>query len=87
MRVEGYNFADVCTQARAVCEKWFVDGAKEAKLEDTDWVWEDELELLREEMDTVANQCRADETKKMLNSIEVRLTYHPRSRLLTSFLS
>ncbi|EJD03026.1 root hair defective 3 GTP-binding protein [Fomitiporia mediterranea MF3/22] len=70
MRVEGYNFADVCSQARELCEKRFVNGAKEAKLEDTDWVWEDELGLLREEMGSVADQCRADETKKMINSIE-----------------
>ncbi|KAL5523821.1 SEY1 [Sanghuangporus baumii] len=70
MRAEGYNFADLCSRARRTCEERFVDGAKEARLEDTDWVWEDELELLREEMAVVANQCRADETKKMLNSIE-----------------
>ena len=75
MRVEGYNFADVCSRARRACEKRFIDGAEEAKLEDTDWVWEDEFELLREEMALVANQCRADETKKMLNSIEVRRLY------------
>lgn len=72
MRAEGYNFADVCSKARTRCEKRFTNGAKEAKLEDTDWVWEDELGLLREEMGIVADQCRADETKKMINSIEVR---------------
>lgn len=37
---------------------------------DTDWVWEDELELLKEEIGVVADQCRKDETKKMLNQIE-----------------
>lgn len=71
MRTEGYNFADVCQSAEKNCEKTFTDAAKEAKLEDTDWAWEDELELLREEMRTVSNQFRADETKKMLNLIEV----------------
>lgn len=73
MRTEGYNFADVVALAQKRCEKRFVDGAQEAKLEDTDWVWEDELELLREEMRSVADQCRADETKKLLNSTEVRI--------------
>ena len=71
IKIEGYNFADVCVEAEKLCEKSFVDAAKEAKLEDTDWVWEDELELLKEEMRTVSNQFRADETKKMLNLIEV----------------
>ncbi|KAF8197871.1 root hair defective 3 GTP-binding protein-domain-containing protein [Pholiota molesta] len=33
--------------------------------------WEDELQLLEEEVETVADQCRKDETKKMLNQIEV----------------
>ncbi|KAH8119299.1 root hair defective 3 GTP-binding protein [Phellopilus nigrolimitatus] len=70
MRVEGYNFADVSADAKERCEGRFVDGAKEAKLEDTDWSWEDELEMLREEISAVADQCRADETKKMVNHIE-----------------
>lgn len=76
MRAEGYNFADVCRDAEKRCETSFTDAAKEAKLEDTDWAWEDELELLREEMRTVSNQFRADETKKMLNTIEVSCIAH-----------
>lgn len=71
MKIEGYNFADVCAKARQSNEKRFIEGATEAKLEDTDWVWEDELELLREEMSSVSDQCRADETKKMVNQTEV----------------
>lgn len=43
----------------------------EALLLDTDWSYEEELELLKEEITHVADQCRADETKKMLNQIEV----------------
>lgn len=73
MRSEGYSLADVVALTQKRCEKRFVDGSQEAKLEDTDWVWEDELELLREEMRSVADQCRADETKKLLNSTEVRI--------------
>ena len=71
MRVEGYSFADVVASVRKTAEGRFTEGAKEAKLEDTDWVWEDELDLLREEIQTIADQCRADETKKMVNLIEV----------------
>ena len=74
LRGENSNFADVVTSARDKCEVSFVTAAKEARLEDSDWVWEDELELLREEVKSVSDQCRADETKKMVNQIEVRTT-------------
>ncbi|KZW00220.1 root hair defective 3 GTP-binding protein [Exidia glandulosa HHB12029] len=70
LKGEAYSFADVVAAARAACEKRFVDGAEEARLKDTDWTFEDELTLLREEMDAVAVQCRSDETKKMVNVIE-----------------
>ncbi|OSD06948.1 root hair defective 3 GTP-binding protein [Trametes coccinea BRFM310] len=70
MRAEGYNFADVVASARAQLEKRFVDGAREALVEGTDWSYEEELELLREEARAVADQCRKDETKKMVNVIE-----------------
>lgn len=72
MRGEGYNFAEVVASARDCCEKRFVEGAKEALVEDTDWSYEEELGLLKEEMKSVADQCRKDETKKMVNVIEVR---------------
>ena len=68
---EGYSFADVVAVARNRCETTFSEGAKEALIEGTDWVWEDEFELLRNEVQSVADQCRKDETRKMLNLIEV----------------
>lgn len=74
MKGDNYNFAEIVASAKEKCEKQFVAGAKEATLEDTDWVWEDELALLQEEIKAVGDQCRADETKKMVNQIEVRLT-------------
>jgi hypothetical protein len=40
-------------------------------VEGTDWTWEDEFVLLKEEMASVGDQCRKDETKKMVNTIEV----------------
>jgi hypothetical protein len=71
LRGESYSFADVVAKARRRCEGNFSEGAKEALVEDTDWSWEDELQLLKEEVGVVADQCRKDETKKMLNQIEV----------------
>jgi Root hair defective 3 GTP-binding protein (RHD3). len=72
MRGVEYSFADVVSKAREQCEGRFSEGAKEALVEGTDWSWEDELELLKEEVGSVADQCRRDETKKMVNLIEVR---------------
>lgn len=69
---EGYSFADVVSKAEERCVQTFSEGATEAHIQGTDWVWEDELESLKEEVKAVADQCRKDETKKMLNLIEVR---------------
>jgi hypothetical protein len=68
---EGYSFADVVLAARDRCLGRFETGAKEALVEDTDWTWEDEMISLKEEVGSVADQCRKDETKKMVNLIEV----------------
>lgn len=77
MRGENYNFADIVQAARQRCEKAFETGASEAvpvEGDDTEhWNYEEEFNLLREEMRSVADQCRKDETKKMVNVIEVRL--------------
>lgn len=40
-------------------------------VEDTDWEYENELALLDEDLKLIADKCRADETKKMVNAIEV----------------
>lgn len=72
LRGENSNFADVVSTAKDKCEELFVSVAKEAKLEDSEWIWEDELEMLRDEIKSVSDQCRVDETKKMVNQIEVR---------------
>lgn len=46
---------------------------------DPDWTYEEEFDQMKHEMGLVADQFRKDETKKMINSIEVRKrdeTYH-----------
>ncbi|KAF8070100.1 RHD3/Sey1 [Lyophyllum atratum] len=70
LRGESYNFADVVYKAQGRCVDTFSATAQEALVEGTDWAWEDELESLKEEVRAVADQCRKDETKKMLNLIE-----------------
>ena len=71
MKGEEYNFAEVVGQAKERCESRFEEGGKEALVEGTEWSWEEEMELLKEEVGQVADQCRKDETKKMINLIEV----------------
>jgi hypothetical protein len=75
LRGDGYNFAEVVSAARGRCERKFREGAEEAVVVEgaAGWEWEEELGLLREEVGGVADLCRRDETKKMVNLIEVRL--------------
>ncbi|KAF8315843.1 root hair defective 3 GTP-binding protein [Clavulina sp. PMI_390] len=67
---DGYDFGAVVKSRREKNQGAFVAGAQEALLTETDWTYEDELELLKEEITTIADQLRADETKKMLTLIE-----------------
>jgi len=71
LRGEGYDFASVVRKARQQCEDRFTEGASEALLEETEWSWDDEFDLLQGEIKSVADQLRKDETKKMVNQIEV----------------
>jgi hypothetical protein len=82
-----YNFGDIVSNARQRCEDTFMDGTKEALIEGTDWSWQGELRLLKEEVQQVANQFRRDETKKMLNSIEVSVFNCCQTSLITSTIS
>jgi len=45
-------------------------------VEETDWEYEHELALLEEDLKLIADQLRADETKKMVNATEVSLPFH-----------
>lgn len=70
LKGDDYSFGDVVTKATKNCEETFTSVAKEALIEDTDWNWEEELEVIKEETRGIADQCRKDETKKMINQIE-----------------
>ncbi|KAJ7222603.1 root hair defective 3 GTP-binding protein-domain-containing protein [Mycena pura] len=67
---EGFSFADVVSKARERCLWCFETGAKEVMAEGQDWIWEDEMISLKEEAESIAAQCKKDETKKMVNLIE-----------------
>jgi hypothetical protein len=40
------------------------------QFKDASWSYDDELRSLRRDLKLIADQCRSDETKKMINSIE-----------------
>lgn len=71
LKGDNYDFAEIVGAARKRCQQRFVDGAKEALVEGTDWSFEEDFNALSEEVQLVADQCRKDETKKMVNVIEV----------------
>jgi len=71
LRGESYNFAEIVSGSRSKFEKAFLTGAKELSIEGVDWSYDEEYSLFQEEVQLVADQCRKDETKKMVNSIEV----------------
>ncbi|KAH6913877.1 protein SEY1 [Coprinopsis sp. MPI-PUGE-AT-0042] len=73
LKGDNYDFAEVVVKASKKCEDSFTAGGSEAVVEGTDFSWEEELELLRVEVSSVADQCRKDETKKMINLIERNL--------------
>lgn len=73
MRGESYNFAEIVSGGRSKFEQLFLTGAKELLIEGVNWSCDEEYSLFQEEIQLVADQCRKDETKKMVNVIEVSL--------------
>lgn len=43
-------------------------------LQDTDWSYEEEFMQLQDDITQIADQCRVEETKKMVLQIEVRIS-------------
>ena len=71
MKGESYNFAEIVNTARTKYEELFLTTAQELLLKDTQWNYEEEQSTFHDEIRIVADQCRRDETKKMVNLIEV----------------
>ncbi|CED85425.1 root hair defective 3 gtp-binding protein [Phaffia rhodozyma] len=65
-----YDFGAVVQTSRERAENTFREGAEEVRLDDTDWQYDDEFALLKEDITLIGDQCRFDETKRMVNSIE-----------------
>ena len=65
LRARGSNLKDAVTNARADAEARFSDGAQEAVVTEGDatWQWEEELWLLQEKIQSIADQLRRDKIK------------------------
>lgn len=70
LRGESYNFGQVVAEERREAESKFKTAASLILLADTDWSIEEEVSQFDYEIDQVANQCRAEETVKMVTQIE-----------------
>lgn len=70
IKAENYDFGVVVRDARKNVVNEFTTQAQEVLLKDTDWQYNDELDLLNEDINLIGDQLRADETKKMVNAIE-----------------
>lgn len=70
LRAPTYDFAEVVARCTREARETFMETAQEATLQDVDWDYTSELESLNEDLQTIADRSRADETKKMVNGIE-----------------
>ena len=71
MKSDSYNFAEVIATNRTQAEQAFIKEATTLVLQDTDWSFDDSLATLRADITSIATDCRVEETKKMITSIEV----------------
>ncbi|KAK0557401.1 Dynamin-like GTPase that mediates homotypic ER fusion [Tilletia horrida] len=72
LRGEGNDFAEVVGAERAKAEAVFTAASTAILLADTDWITavEEEHAQLLDDISHIADECRAEETKKMLTQIE-----------------
>ncbi|CEQ40273.1 SPOSA6832_01887 [Sporobolomyces salmonicolor] len=70
LRTEGYDFARVVQGAREKAEGTFEKEAREVELKESGWSASEQRGLLEEDMDSVAELLRKEETRKMVAVIE-----------------
>ncbi|KAA1115268.1 Dynamin-like GTPase that mediates homotypic ER fusion [Puccinia graminis f. sp. tritici] len=64
------DFKEVVSSQMQASQKEFEDGVKLVLLDETDWMYTEELNQLVEDLTNISNQCKVDEMKKLLSSIE-----------------
>ncbi|CAI2173239.1 5575_t:CDS:10 [Funneliformis geosporum] len=70
LKGEGYDFAEVVSNARNDVETFFKNNAESIVLSQTDWTFDEEFTQLCESMNEIAAKSRIEETKKMIKNLE-----------------
>lgn len=70
LRGDNYDFGQVVSKERSKAIETFTAASALITLADTDWSTNEEVSQFEESIDQIANQCRAEETKKMVILIE-----------------
>ncbi|GAA5928590.1 dynamin-like GTPase SEY1 [Sporobolomyces koalae] len=70
LKQEGYDFARVVDEAKRVALEQFDSEAQELELEESGWKRDEQGTLLREDLESVAELLRKEETRKMIAIIE-----------------
>ncbi|MBW0477881.1 hypothetical protein O181_017596 [Austropuccinia psidii MF-1] len=66
----GKDFGEVVSIQMEAAEKEFQNIVKLVLLDQTDWTYDEQLLQLKEDLATISNQCKVDEMKKLIGSIE-----------------
>ncbi|UZJ54972.1 hypothetical protein CBS101457_004292 [Exobasidium rhododendri] len=70
LRGDNHDFGQVVSAERERAEESFTGACLLICLKDTDWTVTEEVSQFKESIDQIANQCRIEETKKMVIVIE-----------------
>ncbi|KAG0279927.1 Dynamin-like GTPase that mediates homotypic ER fusion [Linnemannia exigua] len=73
LRTEGSEFSAVVNSSKKEVLDFFLQGAKAIKLEETEWVYDEELYQLEQGLKEFATAQREKELNKMLNNLEKHL--------------
>ncbi|KAI9022781.1 RHD3/Sey1 [Phycomyces nitens] len=69
LKKPSYNFAEVVEASLKEANEYFLKGAKEIILPDTDWSYSHEHSLLEEEFGEVSSRARSEEFRKMSKAL------------------
>lgn len=72
LKKDGYDFAKVVKEAKEDAESRFVEESRKVELDESGWSRDEQEALLREDLESVAELLRKEETRKMVAIIEVR---------------
>lgn len=73
LRTEGSEFSVVVNSSKTEVLDYFLQGAKAIKLEETEWLYDEELYQLEQGLKEFATAQREKELNKMLNNLEKHL--------------